>query len=194
MTRRKTIAGLLALAVGALAPGAHADEPAAWVADSRAAAAALGGQLMQELGAALAVSPLEAIQVCKLRAPEISAGQGASLGATVGRTALRVRNPANAPSEWQRQVLESFATRMAAGEDPARIEYAALVEHDGSSERRWMKPIVTAELCVTCHGASIAAPLAAEIDAAYPEDQATGFEVGELRGAFYVVWREPLRQ
>jgi len=169
---------------------ADGPEPEAWIQESRQAAKALGGALMSELSAALAVSPVEAISVCSTRAPAIAAEQSADLHATVGRTALRVRNPDNAPTPWQREALEQFAGQLQAGADPASLEYAREVEVDGVAERRWMKPIMTAPLCVTCHGDALAAEVATAIAERYPQDRATGFAPGDLRGAFYVVWRD----
>ena len=43
------------------------------------------------------------------------------------------------------------------------------------------------EVCTTCHGASVAPDIAAQLDALYPEDRARGYAVGDIRGAFTVV-------
>jgi len=43
-------------------------------------------------------------------------------------------------------------------------------------------------LCATCHGMTLAPPVAEAVAARYPEDDATGFGVGELRGAFLIDW------
>jgi hypothetical protein len=178
----------LALLLAGVFHPAAADDPAPWVLESRAAAQALGGRLMGELTAAMADSPAAAIEVCSARAPQIAAEESAARGARIGRTALRVRNPANAPSEWQRRVLESFAEALAAGTDPATLEYTEVVPVGGADERRWMKPIMTGPLCLTCHGTTLAPEVAAAVEARYPQDEAVGFTAGELRGAFQVVW------
>jgi hypothetical protein len=47
-----------------------------------------------------------------------------------------------------------------------------------------MKAIPTAPLCLTCHGTAIEPRLQAELTALYPQDLATGYQAGELRGAF----------
>ena len=60
---------------------------------------------------------------------------------------------------------------------------------DGSA--RYMSAIVTQPLCLTCHGSEIAPEVAAEIARHYPEDQATGFAAGDLRGAFLIEWPAP---
>jgi hypothetical protein len=47
-----------------------------------------------------------------------------------------------------------------------------------------MKPIPTAGLCVTCHGGEMSEEITKKIKSLYPNDQATGFMVGDIRGAF----------
>jgi hypothetical protein len=182
---------LACLWMALLAGPAAAAEPAQWILDSRAAAAALGSRLTAELQAGLARSPVEAIAICRERAPQIAAEEAARSGARVGRTALRVRNPANAATAWQREVLEEFTAALARGEDPAGLEFTAEVETGNGVERRWMKPILLAPLCTTCHGHTLAPGVGEAVARAYPEDRATGFAPGELRGAFVVVSRPP---
>lgn len=190
MRSTKLAGPALFLAALAVLPAA-AESPAPWVMESREAAQALGSRLMGELTAALARSPAAAIDVCSERAPQIAAEEAAARGAELGRTALRFRNPDNAPQAWQRRGLESLATALAAGADPATLEFTEVAATDGTVERRWMKPIMTGPLCLACHGATLAPEVAAAVEARYPDDTATGFAAGDLRGAFYVVWREP---
>jgi hypothetical protein len=187
---RSMTTACLALFLASTVRLAAAEEPAPWVLESRAAAQALGSRLMAELTAALAESPAAAIEVCSLRAPQIAAEESAARGASLGRTALRVRNPGNAPTGWQQRGLESFAAAMASGADPSTLEFTETVTRDGIEEHRWMKPIVTAPLCLTCHGETLAPGVAAAVEARYPQDRAVGFAVGELRGAFHVSWRD----
>lgn len=42
--------------------------------------------------------------------------------------------------------------------------------------------------CAACHGTSIAPEVQARIAALYPDDRATGFRPGELRGAIAISW------
>ena len=171
--------------------GAPAAEPAPRVAESRAAAAefmqTLKGELLRGMQAG---GPVDAIGVCKLRAPAIAAEVGERKGWRAGRTSLRLRNPANAPDDWERAGLESFEQRKQAGEDPATLEYYAVVEQGGKPVFRYMKAIPTAELCVTCHGEKIDPAVAAKLTELYPQDQARGYNVGDIRGAFTFI--EPL--
>jgi hypothetical protein len=172
-----------------------AGEPApdtAWVDQSRQLAMQLGGQLKGELTQAIAAGgPISAINVCYLRAPEIAAQLSQASGARVGRTALRVRNPSNAPDDLERSVLEQFATDLGSGPIDRPLEAVFEIRRGDAVERRYMRAIPTDALCLTCHGQAIAPELAAAIARDYPQDQATGFEQGQLRGAFSVVWPAP---
>ena len=180
------------LATCALIPSAAlADEATAedWVAQSRVLVERLGSALKAELGAALASGgPVAAIEVCRDRAPALAAQLSRESGATVGRTALKLRNPANAPDALQRVVLEQFAGEMASGRFTPPLEAAFEMRAGERIERHYLRAIPTEPVCVTCHGARIAPEIAAAIARSYPSDQATGFEPGQLRGAFTVRW------
>ena len=180
---------LLASALG-FAATATAEEPVPeWLARSRAMSNQLGTELKAELTAALARSgPSGAIEVCRSRAPEIAARLSRESGAKVSRTALRVRNPSNAPDDLQRAVLEQFADDLAAGQVQPPLEAAVEINRGGRIERRYMRAIPTDALCLTCHGTELAPDVKAAIAKAYPDDQATGFTTGQLRGAFSVIW------
>jgi len=171
---------------------AHAaDEPMwpDWVEQSRALSMQLGKELKGELGAAIEKGgPVAAIDVCHTRAPAIAARLSEESGARVGRTALRVRNAANAPDDLERAVLEQFAGDMAAGRVEGPLEAAFEIKREGGIERHYLRAIPTEALCLTCHGETLGPDLAAAIARDYPGDQATGFKQGELRGAFRVVW------
>ena len=49
----------------------------------------------------------------------------------------------------------------------------------------YVEPIFLQPLCTTCHGKSIDPRIAAQLADQYPHDEATGFDVGELRGVFW---------
>jgi len=189
MIRRTT---LLLIGLALSPPASLAADPAAWpewVEQSRALSTQLGSELKGELSRAIEQGgPVAAIDVCHTRAPEIAARLSQQSGARVGRTALRVRNPSNAPDALQRAVLEQFASELASGRFEAPLEAAFEINHGGRIERRYMRAIPTDGLCLTCHGENLAPELAAAIARDYPGDLATGFRPGELRGAFSVIW------
>ena len=54
----------------------------------------------------------------------------------------------------------------------------------------YVEPIVAQPLCLTCHGKAISEATRAALAERYPDDKATGFEKGDLRGLFWVEFRE----
>ena len=52
-----------------------------------------------------------------------------------------------------------------------------------------MKAIPIGGLCLQCHGTAIAPELAEKLSELYPEDKATGYREGDMRGAFVVTRR-----
>lgn len=169
-------------ALSALSLSAHAEVPETDQLASEAASliAPFQQQLMATVKQAMSEGgPVQAIEACQTLAPEIAA-QHSQAPWQVGRTALKVRNPDNAPDDWEREVLEQFAARAAAGEPLDQFKHGEVVD----DQYRYMQAIGTAQACLGCHGKEIKPPLLSLLDERYPEDQARGFAEGDLRGAF----------
>ncbi|MBP2293326.1 Tll0287-like domain-containing protein [Azospirillum rugosum] len=191
-SRRPTMAAVMsALAVGAVisfvlaAVPAAAQDPVALKTE----AAAVIKEYADSLGAALKGAietggPASAISVCHEAAPRIAADLGARTGWTVRRTSLKPRNPASAPTDYERSVLENFQARLRQGEDMAALARAETVGEGGQPVFRVTKAIPTGELCLACHGGAIKPEVQAKLDELYPGDTATGFKAGDMRGMF----------
>jgi hypothetical protein len=159
--------------------------------DAVGAIKGLAQNLKKKLQAAMkAGGPVKAIEVCNTVAPSIAYAQSQERGLTIRRTALKLRNPDNAPDDFERKVLEKFVADIAAGKDPKKLAYTEAVKTDDGTVLRFMKAIPTGELCLKCHGGNVAPEVKAAISKLYPEDQATGFKAGELRGAFSVTKKQ----
>jgi hypothetical protein len=128
--------------------------------------------------------PVKALDVCRVRAPEIAAATAAGTPWKISRTAVKVRNASNAPDAWEKAKLEEFGKRLAAGEEIAALETFEVVETEGKPTFRYMKAIGTTSPCLNCHGSALKPEVAAKVKELYPEDQAVGFAAGQLRGAF----------
>ncbi|MFZ0255694.1 MAG: DUF3365 domain-containing protein [Gammaproteobacteria bacterium] len=179
------IAGILALS------SAFASEIEDRVAASRAVIKEFSMSLKSALKTAIASGgPAHAIEVCKETAPAIAAAISEDRGWDIARTSLKLRNPSNAPDAWERRVLEEFKQRVARGEDPQQIDRHEIVSVNGQRYFRYMKAIPMDQVCLTCHGKELAPPIATKLEDLYPQDQATGFSVGDLRGAFTI--RQPM--
>ncbi|MDX1649616.1 MAG: DUF3365 domain-containing protein [Myxococcota bacterium] len=180
----RALVPVLALALVLASAGlAAADGPAEERARERGAevVASFEQAMRAALQQALARGPVEAIAVCRERAPEI-ARRLSREGVRVGRTSHRLRNPANAPPAWVEPLLASYVA------EPQQEPQVVPLDAGGHG---YVQPIFTAPPCLTCHGASVPPPVAERIRALYPEDRATGFGAGELRGLFWVELPEP---
>jgi len=133
--------------------------------------------LQDALRAGLTEGPVEAIAACRLRAPEIASRLSRD-GVRVGRTSHRLRNPANAPPDWVRPILDAYLANPS-----ARTPRTTALPNGRSG---YVEPILAQPLCLTCHGQALAPDVAARIRELYPEDEAVGFEVGDLRGVLWV--------
>lgn len=178
---------LIGLAAATNAAAAVAVDPD--LQRAQAAMADLGQSLRTALQQKIAQDGIvAAVGFCHDEAPRIAAEISARHGVAVGRTSLRHRSPANAPSVWQRTLLDQFAARVAAGEDPASVT----AKSDDAGVLRVAKGLKVEAPCAMCHGPveSIAPEVAQAIAARYPGDQATGFREGDLRG---MIWAEVSR-
>lgn len=148
----------------------------------------LGDKLKAELIAAMSADgPIGAIAVCNEKAPKIAVELNTNQDFQVRRTALKVRNPSNIADPWEQRILLDFQERLEASEDASSMEYSEIVETTTGPKMRWMKPILMGGVCSTCHGVELSPEVGTLIKELYPNDEAIGFEVGDLRGAFSVI-------
>ena len=170
------------LAVGA----ANAADKAALVQEGKALMQQLGGTLKGELQAAVKEKgAAHAIEVCNIRAPEITDEVSGSSGWSVARSSHKLRNPANEPDAYTAAVIDEFLARQDAGEKAADMVKAEIVEENGKSVFRMVKAIPTGQACLACHGGDqVKQPVLDRLAELYPQDQARFFNVGEMRGVF----------
>ncbi|MFN4134758.1 MAG: DUF3365 domain-containing protein [Novosphingobium sp.] len=191
MTKRRRAASLLAagatLLVAACAtPGS---DPAAISMQSAALADRFQAELQGQLMAAMqAGGPEGAIAVCLQAAPAIAESLSAESGAQVRRIALKERNPAARTEGALRTRLEQLAANpLSPDGSPATMTWT---EGTGRKARvHWLRAIpMKAQPCAACHGTSIAPAVQARLAELYPDDKATGFRPGDLRGAIAITW------
>ncbi|MFC0017854.1 Tll0287-like domain-containing protein [Roseibacillus persicicus] len=152
-------------------------------AASQALMKTLGGQLKAALQSG---GPENALQVCQSVAQPLTAQTSETQArATVTRTASRFRNPLNQPDATDKMVLAEWEKMISQGKELPPHRIFPIDEH----QALFYKPIPTEAICLKCHGdpATFSPALAAKIKEAYPQDQATGFQEGDLRGVFRVL-------
>lgn len=177
-------AALAVLAASACAPErSEADAPGeAFVQEAERLADRLEADLKAELSAALSeVGPVGAIGVCQSVAPAIAQDLSRQSGWQVSRIARRTRNPANAFDRELSALYDELERAPLAEAGPATVH------REVEGRFVYMRAIVMREQpCAMCHGTEIAPEIADAIAASYPDDRATGFQPGDLRGAILV--------
>jgi hypothetical protein len=144
-----------------------------------------GGLLKPKLKHAIQSGGLEhAINVCAIEAPKIANDLSNETGWSVKRVSLKPRNANTAlPDTFERKVLEQFNKRQEEGEQASAISYSEIVDN----KFRFMKAQGVEGLCLNCHGQSIQPDVKKALTKYYPTDTATGYSLGQIRGAFSLI-------
>ena len=119
--------------------------------------------------------PVAAIDVCQREAPQLAIEASKSSGVKIGRTGVRLRNPSNIPPSWAVTMIEN------------KTEVPTFVMLD-NGHAAGLLPIKLQAQCLMCHGPKdqIAPEVNDKLSELYPDDEAVGFQEGELRGWFWV--------
>lgn len=145
------------------------------------AAQKLGRVLLTNLQTAIAEEgPSYAIGFCNERAIPLTQEANTELGSSngrslrLGRTSFRLRNGDNTPPTWAADAVTRGDNRRHVFEGP-------------NGALGFLLPIPTGGLCMSCHGPqdSLAPEVRDALANRYPDDQATGFAAGDLRGYFW---------
>jgi len=115
--------------------------------------------------------------------PDANAGACESVepvpDAKVGRTSARLRNPANAPPGWARGYVAQTG-----GKKASQVAAAAF---DLGDRVGLLRPIEIRRRCLQCHAPreALAEGTRAWLSRSYPQDQAVGYALGDLRGFWW---------
>ena len=77
----------------------------------------------------------------------------------------------------------SCVAATAAGESAAQLAYSAKV----GSNYRYMQAQGVEPVCLMCHGETLSQPVIDTLADYYPDDIATGYSLGQVRGAISLV-------
>lgn len=161
---------------GVLAPDALTPAQADQHRRALGARDAMFGTLMGALTDALrAGGPDAAIAVCAEQAPAIAQRVAADHAVRLGRTSWKLRNPGNAAPVWAELPLDERP------ESPVTLA-------DRSGRLGVLTPIRVSGACLQCHGGpgDLAPGVPETLARLYPDDHATGFADGDLRGWFWI--------
>ena len=172
--RHRHRSGVIAVALVASMLAAADIDPAARGAELLAP---FKRDLLAALADGLADGPAAAIDACRVRAPEIAAALSDD-DVRIGRASNRLRNPGNTGPDWSKPLLDAYLANDS-DRTPKLVSLAG-------NRYGYVEPIELAPLCLSCHGETLAPAVAARIADAYPDDRATGYRAGDLRGIFWV--------
>ena len=122
-----------------------------------------------------------AIEFCSTRASQITAKVNAELSPVkIERLSDKFRNPEN------RATGEDLALILELKRDRELPKYVIKEKNDAYV---YYKPIKVAPFCLNCHGkpSKMKPEVKKVLAERYPNDRATGYKAGELRGVFKVV-------
>ncbi len=164
---------------------AHAGDDAV-SGEARKVATTLPPKLLAALQEEISKSgPEGAIPVCRDMAPKMAGEISRQTGWKIKRVSLKTRNDARAiPDAWEKAALEDFDKRAAAGEPPAQLEKGEKIDN----EYRYVKALPVQPLCLSCHGPvdQLGIAVKSALGQHYPNDRATGYSIGQIRGAISV--------
>ncbi|HHI79192.1 MAG TPA: DUF3365 domain-containing protein [Planctomycetes bacterium] len=182
----RSLCSLLAVLTGALALSSCSKDSEPLSPEMREAfrakAKVTTEAFVETLGAALKAAlkeggPSHAIEVCAKEAPKI-AGRFSTDGIQVHRIGTRVRNPhSGTPTLDERELLQKLSPT-----NPDILEPV-------NGKLVYLRAIyISKPLCLKCHGGpnDIAPQTRETLARLYPDDKATGYKMGDLRGAFVV--------
>ena len=181
----------LLIAACLIVPPAAAEHTAAQKQAMKKEAQQVTKELVSKLGAALkqALSesgPEDAISVCRDTAPMLANSLSRRTGWKVSRVSLQARNPLiGQPDAWEQEILQRFDYEAAGGAIAAKLYVAEIVTEPQAEYFRFMKALPVKPLCLTCHGTERTIPASVQVRLAqeYPNDAATGYSAGQIRGA-----------
>lgn len=130
--------------------------------------------------------PINAVEFCNTQALPLTASYSGKFNTEVKRVSDRNRNPKNAANEKELEVINDFKKMVAEGKP---LTPKVSISEDG--EKHYYAPIFTGGVCLTCHGnpKNMQPELVSVIDSLYPNDNAKGYAVDELRGIWSVKFK-----
>lgn len=130
-----------------------------------------------------------AVAYCNLAAAPLVDSLAQIYNVSIKRTALKVRNPNNQPTEQERQQLQSYHKQFDAGKQLKPVVQKL------ANQIAFYAPIHVMPLCQKCHGTLGEELLEQDyetIQRLYPLDRAINYSSGDLRGMWSIVFHESI--
>ena len=148
---------------------------------AEASFSALSTQLMAQMKAG---GPAQAIPFCNQKAMPITDEISEKYEATIKRTSTNVRNEQNAPSARELEIMAEYQQMIS-----EKKELKPIVEINNNKQKHFYAPIILKANCLVCHGKvneTVSVKTDSIIKSLYPNDKATGYSEGDLRGVWSI--------
>ena len=128
---------------------------------------------------------IQAVAVCSDTAQLLTNEFGVERGVFIKRVSMKNRNKNNYPDDFEKRTLNRFELLKQNNELNNETEYAEIITEGDYKYLRYLKPILVQAECLNCHGnqTDMMPEVNNLIVEKYPQDKATGYKVGDLRGA-----------
>jgi hypothetical protein len=131
----------------------------------------------------------KALEYCNINAYPLVDSLSEYFDADIKRASLRSRNPNDQPNEMEKQLLDAYQYNLEQG-----LELTAGVQKIDESSYLYTKPILLNNgLCLQCHGnvgVDVSEEFADQIKELYPNDNALGHEINDLRGMWSIILKK----
>jgi len=176
-----------------LSPSGGTSNAPVLAADVGEAALTRGRKIVTQAGKALSGVLLEAIReggptnalpLCSVQAIPLTASLAQANQVQLRRVSHRPRNPDNQASEQEIALIQRYVSTQSARQPLQPVTVA----NDRGAATFYAPIVITANLCLKCHGAlsdTLDPEIVPVLATLYPADEATGFALGDLRG----LWR-----
>jgi hypothetical protein len=99
---------------------------------------------------------------------------------SIKRTSHKIRNDDNKPNETEKTIIKQYLTSISNNE-----KLKPIISKDNTGKLHFYAPIKLESKCLACHG-TVGQEVTMKTDSIlkilYPNDKATGFKAGDLRG------------
>ena len=131
---------------------------------------------------------IQAVAVCSDTAQLLTNEFGVERGVFIKRVSMKNRNKNNYPDDFEKRTLNRFELLKQNNELNNETEYAEIITEGDYKYLRYLKPILVQAECLNCHGnqTDMMPEVNNLIVEEYPQDKATGYKVGDLRGAISI--------
>lgn len=130
----------------------------------------------------------EAVPFCNTMAHPLMEEIEKKYDVEIKRTSLSIRNNENIPTEGEQIILNQYKNSFLNNDTLKPI-----VNLDNTGKPHFYAPILLQKKCMTCHG-TVGQEVTIQTDSIirsyYPDDNATGFKEGDLRGIWSITFNK----